>query len=54
MLGAIGSVGSNLLAPSYHDIRVPLLNKELEYTKNMMKDHKKQCDKHGCSIMSDA
>ena len=42
MLAAIGSFGTNLPAPSYHDIRVPLLKKELDYIENMTKDHKEQ------------
>ncbi|KAJ1425603.1 Zinc finger, BED-type [Sesbania bispinosa] len=33
MVTAIGSYGPHLPVPSYHDIRVPLLNKEFEYTK---------------------
>ncbi|XP_027357050.1 uncharacterized protein LOC113866362 [Abrus precatorius] len=54
MLTVVGAFGPNLPAPSYHDIRVPLLKKELEYTDSLMKDHKEQWSKHGCSIMSDA
>ncbi|KAJ1395980.1 Zinc finger, BED-type [Sesbania bispinosa] len=34
MVTAIGSYGPHLPVPSYHDIRVPLLNKELEYTES--------------------
>jgi len=47
-------VRPNLPAPSYHEIRVPLLNKKVEYTENLLEDHKLQWRKHGCSIMSDA
>ncbi|XP_010527565.1 PREDICTED: uncharacterized protein LOC104804899 [Tarenaya hassleriana] len=54
MLHAIGRFGPNLPAPSYHQIRVPLLTKEVEYTKSLMKQHQIQWEKHGCSIMSDA
>jgi len=32
MIDAIGAYGPNLPAPSYHEIRVLLLNKEVEYT----------------------
>ncbi|KAL4343095.1 hypothetical protein AHAS_Ahas11G0044100 [Arachis hypogaea] len=35
-------------------VRVPLLNEELEYTKDLLKGHKEQWEKYGCSIMSDA
>lgn len=54
MITAIGAYGPNLPAPSYHDIRIPLLKKELEYTENLLKDHKEQWSKYGCSIMLDA
>lgn len=54
MIAAIGAYGPNLPAPSYHDIKVPLLNNELEYTKNLFKDQKERWSKHGCSIMLDA
>ncbi|XP_028181280.1 uncharacterized protein LOC114368128 [Glycine soja] len=46
--------GRHLPIPSYHDIRVPLLKKEVEYTENLMKGHREQWVKYGCTIMSDA
>jgi len=33
MMDAIGAYEPNLIAPTYHEIRVPLLNKEVDYTK---------------------
>ncbi|XLT69945.1 hypothetical protein HN873_026384 [Arachis hypogaea] len=42
MLWAIGSFGPNLPAPTYHALRVPLINEELEYTKDLLKGHKEQ------------
>ncbi|KAL4373353.1 hypothetical protein AHAS_Ahas05G0073300 [Arachis hypogaea] len=42
MLWAVGSFGPNLSAPTYHAPRVPLLNEELEYTKDLLKGHKEQ------------
>ncbi|KAG4940916.1 hypothetical protein JHK87_044787 [Glycine soja] len=54
MVAAIGQYGPHLPIPSYHDIRVPLLKKEVEYTENLMKDHREQWVKYGCTIMSDA
>ncbi|XP_057760023.1 uncharacterized protein LOC130980349 [Arachis stenosperma] len=54
ILWAVGSFGPNLPAPSYHALRVPLLNEELDYTKGLLKGHKEQWKKYGCSIMSDA
>ncbi|KAL4349766.1 hypothetical protein S245_032685 [Arachis hypogaea] len=54
MLLAVGSFGPNLSSPAYHALRVQLLNEELEYTKDLLKGHKEQWKKYGCSIMSDA
>ncbi|KAL4372634.1 hypothetical protein AHAS_Ahas05G0001400 [Arachis hypogaea] len=54
MLWAVGSFGPNLPTPSYHALRVPLLNEELDYTKGLLKGHKEKWEKYGCSIMSDA
>lgn len=51
---AIGQYGPGLKPPSYHELRVPLLKKELDYTQDLMKKHKEEWKKHGCSIMSDA
>ncbi|KAL9317320.1 hypothetical protein ACSQ67_013837 [Phaseolus vulgaris] len=42
MIDAIGAYGPNLPTPSYHEIRVPLLDKEVEYTEKLLKDHKLQ------------
>ena len=42
MIDVIGAYEPNLPAPTYHDIRVQLLNKEVEYTKKLLKDHKLQ------------
>jgi len=52
MIDAIGACGSDLPVPSYHEIRVPFLNKEVQYTEKFLQDHKLQWSKHGCSIMS--
>ncbi|KAG4943919.1 hypothetical protein JHK84_047983 [Glycine max] len=35
MIEAIGTYGSHLKPPSYHELRVPVLKKELEYTKGL-------------------
>ncbi|KAG5040358.1 hypothetical protein JHK82_012478 [Glycine max] len=51
---AIGQYGPHFPIPSYHDIRVPLLKKEVEYTENLMKGHREQWVKYDCTIMSDA
>ncbi|KAL4394762.1 hypothetical protein AHAS_Ahas02G0184400 [Arachis hypogaea] len=38
----VRSFGPNLPAPTYHALRVTFLNEELEYTKDLLKDHKEQ------------
>ena len=54
MVAAIGQYGSHLSISSYHDIRVSLLKEKVEYTENLMKGHREQWVKYGCTIMSDA
>ena len=53
MVESIGQFGPGLKPPSYHEIRVPLLRKELDATKAIMDEHKAEWAKYGCSIMSD-
>ncbi|KAL2320021.1 hypothetical protein Fmac_028990 [Flemingia macrophylla] len=53
MIEAIGNYGPHLKPPSYHELRVPLLKKELEYTKGLLKSHEEEIVEYGCSIMSD-
>nr|KYP72373.1 hypothetical protein KK1_004961 [Cajanus cajan] len=53
MVEAIGIYGSHLRTLSYHELRVSLLKKELEYTKGSLKGHEEERVKYGCSIMSD-
>ncbi|XP_042387690.1 uncharacterized protein LOC121979763 [Zingiber officinale] len=53
MIEAIGQYGPNLKPPSYHELRVPLLQKEIVYTNELLKENKDECEKYGCSIMSD-
>nr|XP_016443074.1 PREDICTED: uncharacterized protein LOC107768464 [Nicotiana tabacum] len=50
---AIGRHGPNLKPPSYHELRIPLLNKEVEFTNKLLNRHRKEWVKHGCSIMVD-
>ncbi|CAA0839399.1 hAT dimerisation domain-containing protein [Striga hermonthica] len=38
-LKGIGSFGPHLRTASFHEITVPLLNNEVDYTKNLMEDH---------------
>ena len=53
MIEAIGTYGPHLKPPSYHELRVPLLKKELEYTKGLLRGHEEERIKYGCSVMSD-
>ena len=53
MLEAIGQYGVGYKGPSFHDVRVTNLKKELTLTKDSMKDHFIEWNKKGCSIMSD-
>ena len=39
--------------PSIYEVMVTHLKKELELTKDFMKDHEMEWEKNGCSIMSD-
>lgn len=50
---AIGQFGPGLKPPSYHEVRVPLLRKEVEHTRDLMKGHQEEWARYGCSIMSD-
>ncbi|XP_028215234.1 uncharacterized protein LOC114397379 [Glycine soja] len=53
MIEAIGTYGPYLKPPSYHELRVPLLKKKLEYTKGLLRGHEEERIKYGCSVMSD-
>ena len=50
---SIGQFGPGMKPPSYHEVRVPLLAKEVQRTKDLMKVHKEEWAKYGCSIISD-
>jgi hypothetical protein len=39
--------------PRYHELRVPLLKKEVDATTKEFDEHKKEWKKNGCTIMSD-
>ncbi|RWR76251.1 hypothetical protein CKAN_00468500 [Cinnamomum micranthum f. kanehirae] len=53
MIEAIRQYGPGMKPPSYHEVRVPLLKKEKEHTNNLMKGHRDDWVKYGCSIMMD-
>ena len=53
MCEAIGQYGPGLKPPSMHELRVPLLKKEVEDTESIINEHKKEWTQVGCSILSD-
>eukprot|EP00261_Vitis_vinifera_P025961 XP_010659049.2 PREDICTED: uncharacterized protein LOC100255782 [Vitis vinifera] len=53
MIEAIGQYGVGMKGPTFHEVRVTNLKKELALTKDLMKDHMVEWGKNGCSIMSD-
>jgi hypothetical protein len=53
MIEAIGKFGSGLRPPSFHELRVPFLQKEVAYTRDLLKVHEEAIKKYGCSLMSD-
>ena len=53
MVETIGQYGVEMKGPSIYEVRVTHLKKELELTKDSMKDHKMEWKKNGCFIMSD-
>ncbi|XP_042007493.1 uncharacterized protein LOC121756101 [Salvia splendens] len=48
-----GQFGPGMKPPSYHELRVPLLNKEVNAAKDILKDHREEWAISGCSIISD-
>ncbi|GFS36181.1 hAT dimerization domain-containing protein [Actinidia rufa] len=53
MIESIGQYGPGMKPPSYHETRVTYLKKELAHTNDLMKDHRENWVKYGCSIMAD-
>ncbi|XP_028085221.1 uncharacterized protein LOC114286269 [Camellia sinensis] len=53
MIEAIGQFGPGLKPPSYHMIRILYLKKEVNHVHKLMKEHKEDWAKYGCSIMCD-
>ncbi|RVW25080.1 hypothetical protein CK203_115992 [Vitis vinifera] len=53
MIEAIGQYGVGMKGPTFHEVRVTNLKKELALTKDLMKDHMVEWGKNGCSLMSD-
>ncbi|XP_039127447.1 uncharacterized protein LOC120263558 isoform X1 [Dioscorea cayenensis subsp. rotundata] len=53
MIDAIGQYGIGMKAPSYHEVRVSLLNKEMEDGKKILQSYEEEWAHYGCSIMAD-
>ena len=53
MIEAIDQYGVGMKGPSIYEVRVTHLKKELELTKDPMKNHEIEWKNNGCSIMSD-
>jgi hypothetical protein len=54
MLESIGQYGPGYRGPSYHDIRVPWLERAVERTSSMTAKHEESWKEYGCSLMSDS
>ncbi|XP_019238707.1 PREDICTED: uncharacterized protein LOC109218776 [Nicotiana attenuata] len=50
---AVGQYGPGMKPPTYHEIKGPYLNKEVEETNKIIEEHKVVWNKYGCSIMMD-
>ncbi|XP_059658690.1 uncharacterized protein LOC132305021 [Cornus florida] len=50
---AFGQYDPGMKPPSYHEVRVFLLRKELDSTNASMNDHREEWSKFGCSLMAD-
>ncbi|XP_027182149.1 uncharacterized protein LOC113780554 [Coffea eugenioides] len=53
MIRKLGEYGKGLKPPSYHEMRVTFLKKEVQETLNLLNVYKKEWKKAGCTIMSD-
>ena len=49
----IGQYDMGMKGPTFHEVRVTNLKKELALRKDLMKDHMVEWGKNGCSLMSD-
>ncbi|RDX73526.1 hypothetical protein CR513_46856, partial [Mucuna pruriens] len=52
MIEVVENYCLHLKPPSYHELRVPLLKKELEYTKDLLRGHEEEQMKYECSIIT--
>ncbi|XP_075504344.1 uncharacterized protein LOC142541764 [Primulina tabacum] len=52
-IDAIGTFGVGMKTPSYHEVRVKYLKKELGNTNLLLKSHEEDHARYGCTIMAD-
>ncbi|KAL6527150.1 hypothetical protein OROGR_016240 [Orobanche gracilis] len=53
MIESIGQFGPGLKPPTYHDLRVPLLEKAKKETDKLRERHEKAWKQYGCTLMCD-
>ena len=53
LLESVRQYGSDYITPSYHDVRVPLLEKAKLKTDTLKAKHQKAWKEYGCTLMSD-
>ncbi|KAK4485199.1 hypothetical protein RD792_007824 [Penstemon davidsonii] len=53
MIEAIGQYCPRMKPPTYHEVRVSYLKKEVEHTKQLMKANEEEKEKYGCFLMAD-
>ena len=53
MIQMIGDFGRGLDPPSYHEIRVTYLKKEVDYTKAQLEEYKNEWKKTSCTLIND-
>lgn len=53
MIESIGQYGPGYRSPSYHEMRVPLLEKAVKKTHTLREKHEEAWKEYGCTIMSD-
>ncbi|CAH9098090.1 unnamed protein product [Cuscuta europaea] len=52
-IDAVAQHGPCMKAPTYHEVRVPYLKKEVDHVKELFKPHEDICNQYGCSLMMD-
>ncbi|XP_057984537.1 uncharacterized protein LOC131169338 [Hevea brasiliensis] len=53
MIRAIGNYGREMKPPSFHEVRVRLLNKEVQIINDLLESHREEWKNYGCTLMCD-